>query len=134
MSDQTNITVAYEFAKAAPDGSEVAGWAYVTHDESGPVVDWSGDTTSTGVIAKAAHKYVTDARVAKAMHSGAKIGDVVESVMIDDDFAAAHGITHKKRGWWIKMKVDCPATRQRVLKGELRSFSLGGGGTRKELA
>lgn len=135
MAEDVTFESGEPFAKKAADGSEVAGWLYVTHDENGEVsADHSGDSTSIQELTKAAHRFMSESRIGKTMHDGDKTSDVVEGVMIDDDFAKAHGITHKKRGFWIKKKINCPETRARVVSGELRSFSMGGKGKRVRIA
>lgn len=120
----------FAFEKADVTGRYVRGWANVCEMDGEPVCDIQGDIIAMDEMRKAAHDYISNAREAKAMHDGDRIGDVVESVMIDDDFAKAHGITHGKRGWWIGMEVHDPAVRKRVASGELRSFSIGGSGKR----
>ena len=67
------------------------------------------------------------------MHRGDKVGEVVESVIIDDEFAKATGMTTDKRGWWIGMAVNDDGIRKRVKDGELKAFSIGGRGKRKSL-
>jgi hypothetical protein len=120
----------FEFQKADVSGRYVRGWANVCEMDGEPVCDVQGDVIAMEEMRKAAHDYVSNAREAKAMHDGDRIGDVVESVIIDDDFAKAHGIGHGKRGWWIGMEVHDPEVRKRVASGELRAFSIGGSGKR----
>jgi len=123
----------FSFEKADVTGRYVRGWANVVEIDGEPVVDVQGDIIAMDEMRKSAHDFIANAREAKAMHDGDRIGDVVESVIIDDDFAKVHGVTHKKRGWWIGMEVHDPAVRKRVASGELRSFSIGGSGKRTEI-
>jgi hypothetical protein len=120
----------FEFQKADVSGRYVRGWANVCEMDGEPVCDVQGDVIAMEEMRKSAHDYISNAREAKAMHDGDRIGDVVESVIIDDDFAKAHGIGHGKRGWWIGMEVHDPEVRKRVASGELRAFSIGGSGKR----
>lgn len=131
MTKQIGIT--FEFEKANATGSFVRGWALVAEMNGAPVVDWQGDVVDISDLRKAAHEFVTNARVAKAMHAGSSIGEVVESVIVDDDFAKAFGIADTRRGWWIGMRIDSEDVRKRVRSGELRMFSIGGRGVRNKI-
>jgi len=128
------IGVTFEFEKATNGGRFVRGFASVSSVGGQPVEDYQGDLVSIDELTKAAHQFICDARVAKAMHSGSQIGDVVESVIVDDAFAKALGATTDKRGWWIGMKISDPAVQKRIASGELKAFSIGGRGTRKKVA
>ena len=116
----------FEFEKTSATGEYVSGWFSVIEVDGERYFDWHDDSADMAVLKKAAHKFITNVRSAKLLHKGKAIGDVVESVLIDDDFAAAHGITHSKRGWWGTMQVHDEDVRKRVRSGELRSFSIGG--------
>lgn len=65
------------------------------------------------------------------MHAGNAIGEVVESVIVDDELAKALGISDGKRGWWIGMRINDPAIQEMVRKGTFRAFSIGGSGRRQ---
>jgi hypothetical protein len=126
-----------DILKADTRGEFVRGWAYVAADELGKVVDYSGDllggeTVEEGMqeVRKMAHDFICDFRQARVIHKGRVIGEVVESVIIDDAFAEALGLTNKRRGWWIGMQVHDESVRKRIRSGELRQFSVGGRGQR----
>jgi hypothetical protein len=127
----------FDFTKAAPNGDYVAGFASVTSVGGKPVTDHEGDVIRIDELRKAAHRFITDVRVAKVMHgqdgTQTPIGEVVESVIIDDAFAKALGVTDPRRGLWIGMKIHDTAVQARVAKGELKAFSLGGRGKRTAL-
>ncbi len=125
MDDQ-QVSFSFDIEKRAPDGSFVRGWASVTSVDGMPVVDWEDDVIPMKVLREAVHEYMGGERVAKMLHEGVPAGAVVESVIIDDEFAAEHGIGHSKRGWWIGMSVTDPVAKKKVVDGELRSFSIGG--------
>lgn len=128
-----DFALTFNFEKADSTGRYVRGWASVIEQDGQPVEDWQGDVISMDELRKAAHGYITRARVAKAMHKGAKVGEVVESVIVDDDFCKAMGIADTRRGWWIGMQINDPAVREQVKKGVLKAFSIGGKGRRKKL-
>lgn len=98
--------ITFEFEKADNTGRFVRGWASVVSEGGQPVTDHQGDIITIDELRKAAHAFVCDARVAKAMHSGQQVGEVVESVVIDDAFAKAVGMSDGKRGWWIGMQIN----------------------------
>lgn len=125
--------LAFEFAKQDATGRFVRGWASVISDNGEVLTDHQGDIIEMTELRKAAHDFITNARVAKAMHKGDGVGTVVESVIIDDDFAKALGINDGRRGWWIGMEIHDPKIREQVRKGKLRAFSIGGRGRRKTL-
>lgn len=125
-----DLGITFEFEKADNTGRFVRGWASVVSENGKPVTDHQGDIITIDELRKAAHAFVCDARVAKAMHSGQQVGEVVESVVIDDAFAKAVGMSDGKRGWWIAMQINDPAVQAQVRKGVLRAFSIGGRGRR----
>jgi hypothetical protein len=120
-----------EFTKVDSTGKVVAGWAsVVTNSDGTRFEDHQGDIIAIDELKKAAHRFVSDARVAKAMHAGNPVGEVVESVVIDDAFAKSLGISDGKRGWWVVMKINDPDVQAQVRSGKLRAFSIGGKGRR----
>lgn len=125
--------ISFDFEKADDEGRYVRGWASVISVDGKEVEDTQGDVIDMSELRKAAHRFVTDARVAKAMHAGSQVGEVVESVIIDDAFVKALGATTSQRGWWIGMQINDDAIRKRVKKGELKAFSIGGRGKRQKM-
>lgn len=120
----------FEFTKSDVEGRYVRGWASVASVDGVPVEDWQGDVVEIDELRKAAHQFIAETRVAKAMHRGDAVGDIVESVIIDDEFVKAVGATTTQRGWWIGMRINSETVRKRIQSGELRAFSVGGRGTR----
>lgn len=125
--------ITFDFEKADAEGRYVRGWASVVSVDGEAVTDWQGDVIAMDELRKAAHQFITDARVAKAMHEGAAVGEVVESVIVDDEFAKALGAATTQRGWWIGMRLTSDAIRKRVRSGELKAFSIGGRGKRRKI-
>lgn len=120
----------FQIEKAAASGKYVAGWASVIEIDGQPVTDIQGDVIDMDELRKSAHDFVSKARAAKVMHQGDSVGEVVESVLIDDSFAKAHGVKHGKRGWWIAMAIQDGAIQKQVRDGALSAFSIGGSGKR----
>jgi hypothetical protein len=127
---QMQLGVSFEFEKASESGNYVRGLASVVEVNGAPVQDSQGDIISMIELRKAAHRFITDQRVAKAMHAGTAIGEVVESVIVDEAFVKALGVTDGKRGWWIGMQILDPEIQDKVRKGTFRAFSIGGKGRR----
>jgi hypothetical protein len=112
----------------------VWGWASVIAEDGKPVVDRQGDIITEADLIAAAHDFMLNARQAKAMHEGDRVGDVVESMVLTEDRAKALGIPGGgKVGWLIAMKIHDDAVWKRVKAGELRAFSIGGRGKRREV-
>jgi hypothetical protein len=129
-----------DILKADTRGEFVRGWAYVVADENGKVVDYSGDmlggpTVAEGMVEvrKMAHDFIDGVRGCKVIHKGRNVGEIVESVVIDDAMAETLGITNKRRGWWIGMRVDDPEVQKRIRSNELKQFSVGGKGQREKV-
>lgn len=122
--------LSFTFEKASVTGRYIRGFASVTDFDGQPVEDWQGDTIDIEVVRKAAHEFILNARVAKMQHAGKQIGDVVESIIIDDALAKSLGITDKRRGWYIGMEIHDMGVRKQVVKGALTGFSIGGTGVR----
>lgn len=128
---ETDVRISFEFEKAAAGatGEYVRGWASVTSKDGKPYEDTDKSRIDIEEIRKAAHKFVTEARLAKAMHKGVLVGEVVESVIVDDAFAKAMGMSDTRRGWWIGMQIHDADTKAKVKKGIYKAFSIGGRAT-----
>jgi hypothetical protein len=130
---RVDVEATFQFEKADSRGGYVRGFAYLTKDKVGqPVTDYSGQfIEDMDVLREAAHDFM-DHRIAKAIHGktvrhGAQpVGDIVESIIIDDDVAKALGMTDMRRGWYIGMRVHDETVQKRIRSGELTAFSIGG--------
>lgn len=112
----------------------VYGWASVATENGEPVVDVQGDIIKMAVLEKAATEFMLDHRVAKAMHDGDGIGEVVHSFPLSTELAKSLGVASPREGWLIGMKVHSDDVWKRVKSGELRAFSIGGKGVRQDVA
>ncbi len=135
MTSDTDIDVRLEHEVVAKmetaDQRLVYGWASVYSQAGQPVIDRQGDRISETEVVKMAHRFVSEARVAKAMHSqDAPIGEVVESLVLTEEIQKALGIDLGQAGWFVGMKINDDAAWQRVKSGELRTLSIGGKGRR----
>lgn len=62
--------ISFNFSKADTTGRYARAWASVVTSEGVPVEDHQGDSIAIDDIRKAAHKFVSDASIVKAMHAG----------------------------------------------------------------
>jgi hypothetical protein len=108
----------------------VWGWASVVSIDGKPMVDRQGDIISADVMTKAADRFMADVRVAKAMHEGAQIGEVIHSFPLTKALGEALGVHSALEGWIVAMKVHDDSVWNRVKSGELAAFSIGGIGKR----
>lgn len=114
-------------------GRYAAGFASVIEKDGKRVTDTQDDVIFWADLQETAHDFIKNERVAKVMHDGEMVGEVVESVLIDDDFAKALGLTDPRRGWFIKMDIADPDTRELNKAGKFGGFSIGGSGQRVDL-
>lgn len=131
MSDDVELRLKIE--KSDRTGRFVRGFASVVSMDGEPVVDWQDDVIEIDTLREAVHDFMATGRVSKAMHDGEQTGEVVESLIVDDEVAKILGISDKRRGWWVGVRVDDPAVQAKVRSGELKSFSIGGSGVREEI-
>jgi hypothetical protein len=108
----------------------VWGWASVVSIDGKPMIDRQGDIISAEVMTKAADNFMIDVRVAKAMHEGAQIGEVIHSFPLTKALGEALGVYSALEGWIVAMKVHDNGVWGRVKSGELAAFSIGGMGKR----
>lgn len=106
------------------------GWFSVIEVAGAPVVDVQGDVIEESTLVKAVHEFVLDSRAGKVMHKGRRVADIVESIVLTKDVQRALGVDLGKVGWFGAMKFRDDAVWDRVRKGELRAFSIGGTGVR----
>ena len=85
------------------------------------------------VDALAVDAYLVDGQPAEQAQRRHAVGEVVESVIIDDAFAKATGMSDTRRGWWIGMEITDPGVQEKVRKGVYRAFSIGGRGRRTKV-
>jgi hypothetical protein len=130
----TPVSITFKIEKADKTGRYVAGWLSVVEKDGKVVEDTQGDRISMEELRKGVHKYMRGSRVIKKQHAGGQIGEMVEVVMIDDDFAKAHGITHTKRGAWGTAEITDADVRKSVVAGDVTGWSMGGAGKRKPIA
>lgn len=112
----------------------VFGWAAVATVDGETLVDKQGDAyASTDVLEKAAYEFMEESRQGGDMHVRKGIGHVVESFVLTKAKAESMGIDPPRlEGWFIGMRVTDDGVWNRVKKGELSAFSIGGRGVREQ--
>ncbi len=120
-------------AKVDDEQRMVWGWASVAVEKGVPVVDSQDDVIDIAMLQKAAHAFISDYREAASMHSKREIGEVVESIVFTKALQNALGVDFDREGWFVGVHVKDDATWEKVKKGELRAFSIGGSGIREEV-
>lgn len=126
----TPVSITFKIEKADKTGRWVAGWLSVVQKDGKVVEDSQGDRMSMETLRTGVHKYMRGSRAIKKQHSGDTIGEMSEIIMIDDDFAKAHGITHGKRGAWGLAEITDPVVQKSVARGDVTGWSMGGKGKR----
>lgn len=129
-----DVTLTANIAKVNDEERMVYGFASVAKDGDKTLVDRQGDMISEVELVKMAHRFIKGARHGKVMHAGKPMAEIVESVVLRPEVAKALGLENfTKTAWVIGMKVHDDATWERVKKGELKAFSIGGKGKRVEV-
>lgn len=132
-SDPIVADVEGQILKLDEEQRIVYGWASVITENGEHVVDGEGDVILPAELEKATTDFMLDVRMAKAMHEGGQIGEVVHSLPLTYTLAESLGIDTEDEGWIVAMKIHSDEVWGRVKSGELSAFSIGGSGTREAL-
>jgi len=122
-----------EFSKVDKVHKVAYGWAYVTESDATTVVDHSGDTWDIAQVEKTAHQFVCDCRVGGESHVFKGGAELVESLVFSKAVQEALGIDLKKQGWFVGFKITDETLLEKIEKGELSMFSIGGNGNREAI-
>lgn len=107
------------------------GWAYVSTIKGEIQTDTQGDSISPAEMEKMADRFMASARMAKAMHEGEQIGEVLHSFPLTAEIAKAFGMETDREGWIIGMKIHDDAVWDQMKAGTFKGFSIGGKAKRK---
>jgi hypothetical protein len=98
------------------------------------VTDSQGDVSTAEDIEKAAHQFLVAYRKHDVQHAEQLAGvETVESFIAPDDMTIA-GEQVVKGAWVMATHVSDPDVWQRVQKGEITGYSIGGSGVRTPIA
>ena len=121
-----------EIMKVNEELRTASGWAWTSEtraDFDSPweiYIDLQNDYIPEDVSEKAAKGYAEGDRVAKDMHQGEPIGQVIHTFPLTKANAEAMGIQSTKSGVMVTMRIDDDDVWEQVKSGERRAFSLGG--------
>lgn len=112
------------------------GFAYVCKKGDKVVVDHCGDTWDIAEVEKTAHQFVKDCRVGGESHITKGGAELVESMIFSRAVQDTLGIDIKKdgesiEGWFVVFSITDDALLEKVKKGILPMFSIGGMGKRE---
>jgi hypothetical protein len=107
------------------------GWASVSTMKGEPVTDLQGDTITPSEMEKMADRFMASARMAKAMHEGDQIGEVLHSLPLTAELAKALGMETDREGWVVGMKINSDEVWAGFKNGTYKGFSVGGKAKRK---
>lgn len=121
----SNIMKRTRIAKVDDTLGLVFGWAIVCTEDGEDYVDTQSDHIPEDAMMKAATDFALNSRVAKDMHSGDQIGDIVFMFPLTGDVAKSMGIECNKTGLMIAMKPSAGVL-AKFKSGEYTGFSIGG--------
>lgn len=103
----------------------VFGWAIVCKENGEDYYDVQDDHIPEDSMLKAASEFMEDSRIAKEMHTGEQVGNVVFAFPLTADIAKAMEITTKRTGLLIAIKPGADAVKK-FADGSYTGFSIGG--------
>lgn len=126
VGGQTEHLQTSQVLKVDSDLGLVFGFAIVSNEGGEPYYDVQGDHIPEDSMLKAATSFMERSRVAKEMHQGEQVGDVLFAFPLTSEIASSLDITTKRTGLLIAMKVRDEETLRKFRDGELTGFSIGG--------
>ena len=104
----------------------VFGFAIICKEDGEDHFDRQGDNIPEDVMLKGTLSFAKSKRVAKEMHKGDQIGDIVFMFPLTTDIAKSLDIVTKNTGLLIAMKVDDEEVMKKFKDGTYTGFSIGG--------
>lgn len=115
----------FKIIKLHEEQRMVYGWASVISEGGVPFLDSQNDIIDSDELLKATTEFMQDARIAKAMHSGSQVGEVVHSFPLISELAKTFGIECDKEGWMVGVKIHSDEVWNQVKNGTFKAFSIG---------
>lgn len=103
----------------------VFGFAIVTKIDGEPYFDSQDDHIPDEAMLKASTDFMKSARVAKEMHTGQQIGDIVFAFPLTEEIAKSLSIQSRANGLLIAMQPQ-PSVLAKFKDGTYTGFSIGG--------
>ncbi len=122
----THQLQASEILKVDESLGLVFGFAIICKVDGEDHFDLQADHIPEGVMLKGSLDFAKGKRVAKEMHQGESVGDVVFMFPLTSEIAASLNIVTKHTGLLIAMQPDDPEVLRKFATGEYTGFSIGG--------
>lgn len=135
-NDDERFSGRFEVRKVDDEQGLVFGWASVAEEGGSLLFDHEDDGILPADLEKGAYGFVREARLATDGHDPATLGAgvLVESMFFSKEKQEILKIDVPV-GWWVGFYVEDPELRKSLREGEgHRMFSIGGTGTRTEVA
>ena len=114
-----------EIAKVDDSLGLVFGFGLVTFEKDVEYFDVQGDAIDEDGMLEATLDFMLNSRVARDMHKGDPIGELVFGFPLTREIAEMFEITTKRHGFMIGMKPS-PEVLAKFQSGEYTGFSIGG--------
>lgn len=115
-----------EFCKFDSELGLVFGWAIICKKDGQEYFDLHNDHIPEDAMLAAATDFMVSSQVAKEMHSGEPIGNIVFAFPLTEDIAKAFGLHTDQTGLMIAMKPAHEEVLEKYRSGEYTGFSIGG--------
>lgn len=125
MSDQTK-ELEVRISKVDEDLGIVFGYAIICKADGENYFDSQGDHIPEDAMLEATSEYMSGKRVAKDMHVGGSVGQVVFGFPMTAEIAKALDIEVQKTGFIVGMKPFEEDMLQKYANGWYTGFSIGG--------
>lgn len=132
IETMNNIVFTGEIRKVNEEQRVAYGWFSVIEKDGRPVEDADGHIIGEETLIRMAREFVEESRAGKVMHKGRRVADIVESIVLTRDVQKALGVDLGMVGWFGAMRFRDDEIWERVKKGELRAFSIGGHGKERD--
>lgn len=123
-----------KLTKAVDEKRQVFGFFSIVEENGVPLIDCQGDIIPVEDIEKAAYKYVKFSRMGDDRHDERCKATLIESMVFTKEKQEALGIDLGVVGWWGGFEVHDDALWQNFKEGKYEGFSIGGRGSREQIA
>ena len=129
---QKTKTIEVPICKLDEEKRLAFGWAFTSKTREDyesdwvPYIDLQDDEIPEDVALDAAKGFAEGPRVAKDMHQGDQIGEVIFVFPLTEENAEAMDVQATKSGVMVGMRVDDDEVWEMFKSGERRAFSIGG--------
>ncbi len=104
----------------------VFGWGIICKEAGVEYFDLQDDHAPEDAMLEAALDFMESSQVAKEMHDGDSIGQILFAFPLTTDIAKAFGLQTETTGLMIAMKPSSDEVLEKFRSGEYTGFSIGG--------